>query len=46
VIAEAGEGEQVLHAVLDFSQVATARQAIPTSVQRRHDVYQLRHSPS
>jgi omega-amidase len=46
VIAEAGEGEQVLHAVLDLSQVATARRAIPTSIQRRHDVYQLRHSPS
>jgi omega-amidase len=42
VIAEAGEGEQVLHGQLDLSQVALARQAIPTSQQRRHDIYQLR----
>ena len=42
VIAEAGEGEQVLHGQLDLSQVALARQAIPTSQQRRHDFYQLR----
>ncbi|MBW0181461.1 MAG: carbon-nitrogen hydrolase family protein [Vulcanococcus sp.] len=41
VIAEAGEGEQVLHAQLDLSQVASARQAIPTGHQRRRDVYRL-----
>jgi len=41
VVAEAGCGEQVLHAQLDFVQVALARQAIPTGQQRRHDVYQL-----
>ena len=41
VIAEAGEGEQVLHAQLDLSQVALARQAIPTGYQRRRDVYRL-----
>lgn len=41
VIAEAGEGEQVLHAQLDLSQVALARQAIPTGHQRRRDVYRL-----
>jgi omega-amidase len=41
VIAEAGEGEQVLYAQLDLSQVALARQAIPTGHQRRHDVYRL-----
>jgi omega-amidase len=41
VIAEAGEGEQVLHAQLDLSQVALARQAIPTGDQRRRDVYRL-----
>ncbi len=46
VIAEAGESEQVLHAALDLSQVAVARQAIPTSVQRRHDIYQLSHGPT
>jgi len=41
VVAEAGCGEQVLHAQLDFVQVALARQAIPTGQQRRHDLYQL-----
>jgi omega-amidase len=41
VIAEAGIGEQVLHAELDWSVVAQARQAIPTGVQRRPDVYRL-----
>ena len=41
VIAEAGEGEQVLHARLDLSQVTLARQAIPTSLQRRRDIYRL-----
>ena len=45
VIAEAGEGEQVLHAQLDLSQVALARQAIPTGHQRRHDVYRLSGAP-
>jgi omega-amidase len=45
VIAEAGEGEQVLQAQLDLSQVALARQAIPTSHQRRHDVYRLSGAP-
>jgi len=42
VIAEAGTGEQVLHAQLDLAQVALARRAIPTSQQRRHDLYRLR----
>ena len=41
VLAEAGTGEQVLHAQLDLSQVALARQAIPTGRQRRHDLYRL-----
>ena len=45
VIAEAGEGEQVLHAQLDLSQVVLARQAIPTGHQRRHDVYRLSGAP-
>ncbi|QCH16089.1 carbon-nitrogen hydrolase family protein [Synechococcus sp. CB0101] len=45
VIAEAGEGEQVLHAQLDLSQVALARQAIPTGNQRRQDVYRLSGAP-
>jgi omega-amidase len=42
VIAEAGTGEQVLHAQLDLEQVALARRAIPTGLQRRHDLYQLK----
>ena len=46
VIAEAGEGEQVLYAQLDLSQVAAARRAIPTGVQRRHDIYRLMKPPS
>ena len=41
VLAEAGTGEQVLHATLDLSQVALARQAIPTGHQRRGDLYRL-----
>jgi len=41
VIAEAGSGEQVLHATLDLEQVALARRAIPTGIQRRHDLYRL-----
>jgi omega-amidase len=41
VIAEARTGEQVLHAELDLGQVALARQAIPTSQQRRSDLYRL-----
>jgi predicted amidohydrolase len=32
----------VLHAQLDLSQVGLARQAIPTGLQRRRDLYQLR----
>jgi omega-amidase len=41
VIAEAGIDEQVLHAEIDLGQVSLARQAIPTSNQRRADVYLL-----
>ncbi|MCS5691917.1 hypothetical protein NZK33_07950 [Cyanobium sp. FGCU-6] len=41
VIAEAGIDEQVLHAELDLEQVTLARQAIPTSLQRRSDLYRL-----
>ncbi|MEB3193730.1 MAG: nitrilase-related carbon-nitrogen hydrolase, partial [Cyanobacteriota bacterium] len=42
VIAEAGIGEQVLHAELDLAEVGRARQAIPTSLQRRRDLYRLK----
>ena len=41
VVAEADIGEQVLHAQIDLADVALARQAIPTGLQRRHDLYQL-----
>ncbi len=41
VIAEAGSGEQVLHAQLDLQQLALAREAIPTGQQRRLDLYRL-----
>jgi len=41
VLAEAGTGEQVLHAQLDLAQVALARRSIPTGQQRRNDLYQL-----
>jgi predicted amidohydrolase len=41
VVAEAGSGEQVLHAQLDLEQLGMARQAIPTGSQRRHDLYRL-----
>jgi len=41
VIAEAGIGPQVLHAELDLAEVERARRAIPTSQQRRTDVYRL-----
>jgi omega-amidase len=41
VLAEAGSGEQVLPAQLDLAQVALARRAIPTGIQRRHDLYRL-----
>ncbi|MEB3323713.1 MAG: nitrilase-related carbon-nitrogen hydrolase [Cyanobacteriota bacterium] len=41
VIAEAGIGEQVVHAELDLAEVGRARQAIPTGVQRRGDLYRL-----
>ncbi len=41
VIAEAGVGEEVVHAELDLTQLARARQAIPTGRQRRADLYRL-----
>jgi len=41
VIAEAGVGEQVLHAELDLAEVNRARQSIPTGMQRRRDLYRL-----
>ena len=45
IVAEAGIGEEVVHAELDFDQITAARAAIPTSRQRRQDVYRLTPSP-
>ena len=44
IVAEAGIGEEVVHAELDLDQIAAARAAIPTSRQRREDVYRLEPS--
>lgn len=41
VLAEAGTGEEIVRVDLDFDQVTSARLAIPTSQQRRQDVYHL-----
>ena len=41
VLAEAGIGEEIVRADLDFDQINLARSAIPTSRQRRRDVYRL-----
>ncbi|MEI8251459.1 MAG: carbon-nitrogen hydrolase family protein [Synechococcus sp. ELA057] len=41
VVAEAGIGEQVLHAELDLTELQRARLAIPTGHQRRLDLYRL-----
>lgn len=39
VIAEAGEGEQILFAELDPEEIIKARSSIPITVQRRFDLY-------
>ena len=44
IVAEAGIGEEVVHAELDLDQITAARAAIPTSRQRRQDVYRLEPS--
>ena len=44
IVAEAGIGEEVVHAELDLDQIKAARAAIPTSRQRRQDVYRLEPS--
>ena len=44
IVAEAGIGEEVVHAELDLDQITAARAAIPTSLQRRGDVYRLEPS--
>ncbi|KAK5781419.1 hypothetical protein RI543_001262 [Arxiozyma heterogenica] len=39
IIAEAGEGEEIIYAELDPEDIANFRQAIPLSSQRRFDLY-------
>lgn len=39
IIAEAGEGEEIIYAELDPEDIANFRQAIPFSSQRRFDLY-------
>lgn len=44
IVAEAGIGEELVRADLDLDQIEAARAAIPTSRQRRLDVYRLESS--
>lgn len=39
VIAEAGEGEEIIYADLDPSEIDSFRQGIPITTQRRFDIY-------
>jgi omega-amidase len=39
VIAKAGPGEETIFADLDFAELEKVRQNIPTSFQKRHDIY-------
>lgn len=39
IVAEAGEGEEVLYAELDHTLLPAARTGIPVSLQRRFDIY-------
>ena len=39
VVAEAGEGEEILYATLDPAELDWVRRAIPVTRQRRFDVY-------
>ncbi|AET40537.1 putative hydrolase Ecym_6146 [Eremothecium cymbalariae DBVPG len=39
VIAEAGEGEEIIYAELDPELITLVRRAIPVTIQRRFDVY-------
>jgi omega-amidase len=41
VIGKADSTEEVIYADLDFRKVDDMRQNIPTSMQKRHDIYQL-----
>lgn len=39
IIAEAGEGEEILYAELDKDVLTKAREGIPVHYQRRFDIY-------
>ena len=39
IIAEAGEGEEIVYAELDPQLIKEVRQAIPVTFQRRFDIY-------
>lgn len=41
VIAKAAEGQEIIYADIDFSEVDRIRQSIPISFQKRHDIYNL-----
>lgn len=39
ILAEAGEGEEIVYADLDGKEIEETRKGIPISTQRRFDVY-------
>lgn len=39
IIAEAGEGEEIIYAELDPAEIETFRQGVPVTKQRRFDIY-------
>ena len=41
VVARAGAGEEVVYAEVDLESVAAVRAMVPTSTQRRADIYTL-----
>ena len=41
VVARAGAGEEVVYAEVDLESVAAVRTMVPTSTQRRADIYTL-----
>lgn len=43
IIAEAGEEDDIIYAVLDFEQLEQIRQQLPLLQHRRHDLYQLNY---
>nr|WP_276621135.1 nitrilase-related carbon-nitrogen hydrolase [Syntrophomonas wolfei] len=41
ILQEAGSGEEIIHARLDFSRLEQVRQELPLLRQRRKDLYRL-----